>query len=185
MTCVTSVVTHLSEDLGHFQEERKGDRLSKRGYVGSPSLQGCSKRFYDKAAGSGTTEAYPCGTSQGGTRLRTKSETFFSSPMSRCLLAGMCKQDGDLHRLRRCGSRWARIYGHAPTEQERLPVHDYRVDSIRWMTPPVPCEEHSSADCLCGAAGLRQCLVSQHESRSVPGSTCPIRPSIRFPSVQS
>jgi hypothetical protein len=25
-----------------------------------------------KAAGSGTTEAYPCGTSQGGTRLRTK-----------------------------------------------------------------------------------------------------------------
>ena len=25
-----------------------------------------------KAAGSGTTEAYPCGTSQGGMRLRTK-----------------------------------------------------------------------------------------------------------------
>ena len=57
MTCVTSWANHLSEDLGHFQEERKGDRLSKRGYVGSPSLQGCSKRLSDKAAGSGTTEA--------------------------------------------------------------------------------------------------------------------------------
>ena len=32
-----------------------------------------------KAAESGTTEAYPCGTSQGGTRLRTKLEGIFSS----------------------------------------------------------------------------------------------------------
>jgi hypothetical protein len=29
--------------------EKKRDRLSKWGYVGGCSLQGCSKRFYDKA----------------------------------------------------------------------------------------------------------------------------------------
>jgi hypothetical protein len=38
-------------------EKKRGQRLSKRGYVGVPSLQGCSKRFYDKAAGSLNAEA--------------------------------------------------------------------------------------------------------------------------------
>ena len=66
-----------------------------------------------------------------GKRPRTKSETFFSSPVSSCLSAGRCRQDGDLHRLRRCGSRWARIYGRIPREQERQPVHGCRVGSIR------------------------------------------------------
>src|SRR6185295_9339241 len=128
--------------------------------AGKSSSQGCSKRLSDEAAGSGTTETYPCGTSQGGTRLRTKSETFFSSPMSRCLLVGTCKRDGDLHRLRRYGSRWARIYGHGPREQERPPVHGYRVESIRWPSSLVPCGEHSSRDYWCGAGVPRQCLVS-------------------------
>ena len=126
------------------------------------------------------------GTSQGDARLRTMLGAFFSSPIfSSCPLGGTCKQDDDLHRLRRFGSRLARIYGHVPTEQGRLPVRGCRVDSIRWRPPPVPCGEHFSADCLCEAAGLRQCLVSLRESRSAPGSIGPIQPSIRFPSVQS
>ena len=34
------------------------------------------KQVVNKAAGRETTEAYPCGTSQGGTRLRTKLGEF-------------------------------------------------------------------------------------------------------------
>src|SRR5207247_10623090 len=37
-----------------------------------PSTARLLKISASKAAGSGTTEAYPCGTSQGGTRLKTK-----------------------------------------------------------------------------------------------------------------
>ncbi len=44
-----------------------------------PRFQRLLKISASKAAGSVTTEAYPCGTSQGGTRTRTKLEGIFSS----------------------------------------------------------------------------------------------------------
>ena len=69
-------------------------------------LQGCSKRLYDKAAGSGATEAYPShppnpelseqlfsrvGYVEDGCETRTTLRAFFSSRLSSCPSAGMCR----------------------------------------------------------------------------------------------
>src|SRR5437588_12471686 len=122
---------------------------------------GCSKRLSTRPQAEQTPEVYPLGYIEDFCETRTTLRVFFSSRLSRCLLVGMCRQDDDLHRLRQYGSRWARISGHVLKEQERQPVHGYRVDSTRWPPPPVPCGEHSSRDYLCGAGVPRQCLVSR------------------------
>ncbi|MBU6434844.1 MAG: hypothetical protein KJS98_16175, partial [Nitrospirae bacterium] len=60
-------------------------------------LQRLLKISASKAGGSGTTEAYPCGTSQGDARLRTQLEGIISSRLE---FADGALENGDLrHRI--------------------------------------------------------------------------------------
>ena len=73
-----------------FETRTKLGSLSQR-------LQRLLKISSSKAAGSGATEAYRCGTSQGGTRLRTTLEEIFSSRLE--VADGALKDRNLRHRI--------------------------------------------------------------------------------------
>jgi hypothetical protein len=76
LNLASAVATNRHESCGE-SEPQHSPRLA--------DCAGCSKWHPSKAAGSGTTEAYPCGTSQGGTRLRTTRGVIFSILLMRII----------------------------------------------------------------------------------------------------
>jgi hypothetical protein len=68
-------------------------RIGKLAQKGNWNEQRLLKMFSSEATGSGATETYPCGTSQGDERPRTKLEEIFSS---RLQFADGALQDGNL-----------------------------------------------------------------------------------------